>query len=267
MKLNVQSAVCCHKGNVRGNNEDSFFLNGVYMPLERMDEGGLFVGASKENRQVYAVCDGMGGEENGEIASSMMAAVLVDLLNALNAGKPVRKAIDEIVQKTNAAICAMQKGAGCTLALLCLHDGQATVAWLGDSRVYLLRQGNLYRLSEDHTQSQRLMNMGVLDDEAAKSHATRHVLTRYLGMEMAELALHPSYGEEQTLKKGDAFLLCSDGLTDMLEEEMYAQYLNATPEQAVNTLVEGALAAGGKDNVTAMVVEIEECRRGWFSFG
>ena len=77
--------------------------------------------------------------------------------------------------------------------------------------------------------------------------------------------MQPSYGEELALKKEDTFLLCSDGLTDMVGEECIAAYLSKAPETAVNDLVEAALAAGGKDNVTAMVVKIAECRRGWFN--
>ena len=92
----------------------------------------------------------------------------------------------------------------------------------------------------------------------------RHVLTRYIGMEMAGLPLEPSYGEELMLKKTDVFLLCSDGLYDMGEEEDFVAYLFKEPATAAAGLVEAALAAGGKDNVTAMVVKIEECKRRWF---
>jgi len=260
MKQSVRAAVCSHRGKIRENNEDNFFLNGICMPLEEMDQGEIFTGTSQALRQVYAVCDGMGGEEGGELASS----TVVTAFSELDRGKPVREEIDRIVRSANAAVCDLQKRTGSTLVLLCLHEGKATVAWLGDSRVYLLRDGNLFRLSEDHTQSQRLINMGVLDEEAAKTHAMRHMVTRYLGMEMADLSPQPAYGEELTLKKSDMFLLCSDGLTDMLEEGVFKEYLDADPEQAVKALVEGALAAGGKDNVTAMVIEIEECKRGWF---
>ena len=264
MKIRVQAAVRNHKGNIRGNNEDAFFLNGFYLPLAQMDEGGSFDADSNEACQVYAVADGMGGEESGELASSAMTAALSGLAQDIARGKPVRQEIERTVQEANETVCALQKGAGCTLALLCLHDGKGTVAWLGDSRVYLLRDGKLFRLSEDHTQSQRLLNMGVLDEEGARTHSMRHVLTRYIGMEMEGLLLQPSYGEELALKKEDTFLLCSDGLTDMVEEECIAAYLSKRPEDAAAALVEAALAAGGKDNVTALVVKIADCRRGWF---
>lgn len=261
MKFGVRSAVYSHKGNLRENNEDNFFLNGIYMQLEEMDKGGIFTGESQAAHQLYAVCDGMGGEESGELASSAVVAALAKL----DAGKPARDEIDRIVQAANEAVCALQRRSGSTLALLYLHEGAATVAWLGDSRIYLMRNGKVFRLSEDHTQSQRLINMGVLDEEAAKSHAMRHVVTRFLGMDMEDFPLQPAYGKELTLKRSDRFLLCSDGLTDMLDEGVYAKHLNASPEQAVNALVDGALAAGGRDNVTAMAVEIVECKRGRFA--
>ena len=264
MKIRARAAVCNHKGNVRGNNEDAFFLNGFYLPLERMDEGGTYTADASTPCQVYAVCDGMGGEVAGEMASFTMTAALSSLMESIVLQKSVRTEINKAVQEANQAVCNLNKGSGCTLALLCLHEGKATVAWLGDSRIYLLQKGKLFRLSEDHTQSQRLLNMGVLYEAEAKKHAMRHVLTRYIGMEMAGLPLEPSYGEELMLKKTDVFLLCSDGLYDMVEEEDFVAYLFKEPATAAAGLVEAALAAGGKDNVTAMVVKIEECKRRWF---
>lgn len=264
MKIRARAAVCNHMGNVRKNNEDAFFLNGFYLPLEQMDEGGAYTADASTPHQVYAVCDGMGGEAAGEMASFTMAASLSGLMESIVPGKSVRTEINKAVQEANHTVCMLNKGAGCTLALLCLHEGKATVAWLGDSRIYLLQEEKLFRLSEDHTQSQRLLNMGVLDEAEAKKHTMRHVLTRYIGMDMADLLLQPSYGEELMLKKSDVFLLCSDGLFDMVEEEHFAAYLSQEPARAAASLVEAALAAGGKDNVTAMVVRIEECKRRWF---
>lgn len=263
MKIRARAAVCNHMGNVRKNNEDAFFLNGFYLPLEQMDEGGAYTADASTPHQVYAVCDGMGGEAAGEMASFTMAASLSGLMESIVPGKSVRTEINKAVQEANHTVCALNKGAGCTLALLCLHEGKATVAWLGDSRIYLLQEEKLFRLSEDHTQSQRLLNMGVLDEAEAKKHTMRHVLTRYIGMDMADLLLQPSYGEELILKKSDVFLLCSDGLYDMVEEEFFAAYLSQEPATAAAFLVEAALTAGGKDNVTAMVVRIEECKQRW----
>ena len=263
MKIRARAAVCNHMGNVRKNNEDAFFFFLFYLPLEQMDEGGAYTADASTPHQVYAVCDGMGGEAAGEMASFTMAASLSGLMESIVPGKSVRTEINKAVQEANHTVCTLNKGAGCTLALLCLHEGKATVAWLGDSRIYLLQEEKLFRLSEDHTQSQRLLNMGVLDEAEAKKHTMRHVLTRYIGMDMADLLLQPSYGEELMLKKSDVFLLCSDGLFDMVEEEHFAAYLSQEPARAAASLVEAALAAGGKDNVTAMVVRIEECKRRW----
>lgn len=263
MKIRVRAAVCNHMGNVRRNNEDAFFLNGFYLPLEQMDEGGAYTADASTPYQVYAVCDGMGGEAAGEMASFAMTSSLSMLMESIDREKSIRTKINKAVQEANQTICKLNKGAGCTLALLCIHEGKATVAWLGDSRIYLFQKGKLFRLSEDHTQSQRLLNIGVLDEAEAKKHAMRHVLTHYIGMEMADLLLQPSYGEELMLKKSDVFLLCSDGLFDMVEEEHFSEYLSKEPESAAKSLVGAALAAGGKDNVTAMVVRIEEYKRRW----
>ena len=264
MKLKVSAAVCSHKGKIRGNNEDAFLLNGVYLPLEKMDEGGLFTAQTETPFQLYAVCDGMGGEEAGELASFAAVETFAKLLKDASRKTDVRPASVSAVQQANEAVLALDKNAGCTMTLLCLQGGKATVTWLGDSRIYLLRCGELLRLSEDHTQAQRLLNMGVFDALTAKTHPSSHELTRYIGMETEGFALQSAYGETLTLKEGDVFLLCSDGLTDMVEETEFAALLNKDAKSAAEELVSAALANGGRDNVTAMAVRVEQVKKNIF---
>ena len=263
MKQRIEAAVCSHCGKVRKNNEDNFYLNGQYMPLDKMDLGAELICEYTESVQIYAVCDGMGGEEAGEHASYTAVRQIDSLKRKEEKDESVQGRINQFVNDANKAICELKKGAGCTLALLYIDEGKALVAWLGDSRVYLYRDKKLYRLIQDHTQTQRLINLGVLDKEAAETHSMRNVLTRYLGMEGEDLILQPSYSEEITLKKNDLFLLCSDGLTDMVNEEEISEKLAGEVGLFTKKLVDAALKNGGRDNITAMAVKVEAVRRGW----
>ena len=127
----------------------------------------------------------------------------------------------------------------------------ASVAWLGDSRAYLLREGKLHLLTEDHTEEQRMLKMGL---QVSGSRA-RNSLTRYLGMDMPGLVVTPSYAEEIELKKQDVFLLCSDGLTNLVDAAKIEKILDEA-EAPERELADAALAAGGTDNVTALVADV-----------
>lgn len=263
MKQRIEAAVCSHCGKVRKNNEDNFYFNGTYMLLDQMDQGAELNHSSLQPLQIYAVCDGMGGEEAGEQASYTAVKLMDSLMQKGEKNTSIQVKINQFANDANKAICELKKGAGCTLAMVSIYEGKATVAWLGDSRVYLYRDKKLYRLIQDHTQTQRLINLGVLDKEAAETHSMRNVLTRYLGMEGENLILQPSYSEEITLKKNDLFLLCSDGLTDMVNEEEISEKLTSEVGLIPKKLVDAALENGGRDNVTAMAVKVEAVRRGW----
>ena len=255
----ITAAACCDKGRVRLNNEDGFYLDGLFMPKEKMDEGGLFAAESSGGRQLYAVCDGMGGHELGEEASFAAISMMDGLRDALARGDDFPRAVGDYVARANEAVLSLggRRGAGTTLVLAYVCGGAAFIAHLGDSRAYLLRKGTLTRLTEDHSEVQRLVNLGVLTPGEARLHPARHALTLFLG--------YPADGEyilragiaKQTLRRGDLLLLCSDGLTDMLGDEYVASLLRGDPAGAARALVDAALAAGGRDNVTALVARME----------
>lgn len=261
MRQYTSAAACSNRGCIRANNEDNFFLNGEFMEKSRMDSGGVFLTRSSIKRQLYAVCDGMGGQEAGEEAAYAGVASMNGLLDSLINEDDIYGCINYYVKVVNEMVLGIgdSKNAGCTVAMLYLNGGQAVVAHLGDSRVYLMRDGILRRLTEDHNEVQRLVNMGILTADQAKSHPMRHTVTRYLGMETCEIALEPSYCQ-LPLRGKDLFLICSDGLTDMLEDSEIALFLRGTSSDVATKLVRAALDKGGRDNVTAVVVKIDKLR-------
>lgn len=252
--MNLQAAVVCHVGCVRRNNEDNYYLQGqIRQSVEELNTKAQFDGP--DEGALFAVADGMGGEVKGEFAS--LAAVQALHSCGQQQGKP---AISRCFFRANAVICREidQTGhkMGTTLATLYINDSKATVCNIGDSRVYLFRDNVLSQVSTDHTQVQQMVDLGILTPEAAREHPQRHILTQHLGIHECDMIIQPTFSEELQLETGDTFLLCSDGLTDMVDDERIHGLLSSdTPEQQAQALVEEALRSGGQDNVTVLVVQ------------
>lgn len=241
----VQAAVCNNMGHLRRNNEDNFFLNGKYMLLRQMDAGGTFT-CEGTGPQVYAVCDGMGGGDAGEEASFMVVEALAEATK--NGGIPSAKALCELLQRTSNRINRKHNSVtGSTVAMLAIDAGHVLVLNVGDSRIYRLRNGRFKQVSFDHVGYQA------------------HSITQYLGMPEDD-PLEPymrmdDVGEWTVGADTDTvYLLCSDGLTDMVANLDIRTILmrEKDPKAAAQQLVEAALRHGGKDNVTAMVVRVPQ---------
>jgi len=155
---------------------------------------------------------------------------------------------------------------GSTLtALYHLSGNQATLANVGDSRIYLLRRGKrLQQLTRDHSKAQQLIDLKILTPEQARRHPSRHELTRHLGIYPEEMDLQPDLEEVSALKAGDSFLLCSDGLYDSLTDERIEAILGASgsAQERAEALVQKAIEGGSRDNVTALVVQLQN-RMDW----
>jgi serine/threonine protein phosphatase PrpC len=225
-------------GKVRANNQDQLL---VASPL-------------------FAVADGMGGHAAGEVAS----LVAVEALKAAFENYPTAAGLVAAVKEANGAVWtraqhnAELRGMGTTLVGLALvtEDGEERLAVVnvGDSRVYLLRQGELEQLTSDHSLVQELVDEGQLSEAEATVHPQRHVLTRALGVD-SDVAVDSL----QVLPfKGDRFLLCSDGLSRELTDAQVASLLRrlADPTEAAKELVAEARARGGNDNITVVVVDV-----------
>lgn len=258
-KFTVYSAVMNNKGRVRKNNEDNFYLNGTIMQREKMDQGAFITCTCKEPVQLYAVCDGMGGNENGEDASFGA----VSSLQAENKEKTKsydKKKFTSTLQNYSDSLYrnSRRKGykSGTTIVAASIQNEKLLLVNVGDSRIYRFRGNQLKQMTVDHSRVQKLISLGMIAPEEAHTHPERHVITQYLGMNV-DIRLSPYYVSE-TVEKNDIYLLCSDGLTDMVTDQQLESILTeqSNPKELVQTLVKTALHNGGRDNVTAMVLVI-----------
>ena len=203
---------------------------------------------------LFVVADGMGGHRAGEIAS----AIAVETILSVNLGTEV--SLKDAVLKANQAILnevavhPERIGMGTTVALLFLDVNLAYFTHIGDSRIYLLSKGSLIQLTDDHSLVAELVRNGGITLEEAKIHPQRNILTRALGTEgELEVDVHsvPAHN-------GDKFLLCSDGLTGMLDEIAIKDFLlrGDEPQRIVENLIDAANQRGGNDNITVILVEV-----------
>jgi len=229
-----------HPGARRSYNEDTF--------VDRPDLG------------LWAVADGAGGHEAGEVASGMIRDALVAIPRNLGAGQLLAEARTRL-QSVHQDLLEAAEARGpntmmaSTVVVLMVRDAFFAVLWAGDSRVYLLRDGALSQLTRDHSLVQELVDNGELEADKAEAHPRANVITRAVGAGPEELALDKVTGAVQP---GDRFLLCSDGLSKTLSAEEIVVSLSA-PDGASpsDMLIGAALAHQASDNVTAVVVAMD----------
>ncbi|HEX2589202.1 MAG TPA: Stp1/IreP family PP2C-type Ser/Thr phosphatase [Gaiellales bacterium] len=234
----VDDAGLSRTGHVRRNNEDSYLIRG----------------------DLFMIADGMGGAAAGEVASAMCAEAFAEIdLIRQRGDEALRRAIQTANQRIHerAASDPEAAGMGTTVtAALVEQDGRIAFANVGDSRAYLLRDGALQRLTEDHSVVAELVASGQISEQEAGTHPQRNVVTRVLGAE-ATVQVDTFWLQAQD---GDLVLLCSDGLTDMVAEDDFAAILASSGdcESIAQALVRAALAGGGEDNVTVVLFRIGE---------
>ena len=258
--IHIEAAARSHPGSVRENNEDNFFMCGVYMRADERNAGGLYKGIYEHKRQLYAICDGMGGLEQGEEASLMTVSAMDRLMPLGRRGfhNGIRTYIDEI----SAALLSPYGGppsTGCTLSAVHLDGARATTVNLGDSRVYY-KNGTLplVQVTEDHSQAVWYQKHGVLTPQEAETHPSRNTLRRYVGAPDQE-GRTPDIAKAIRVKQGDTFLICSDGLSNMMSaNEMDSEMAKAqlSCSDICRTLVSLALKRGADDNVTALMIRV-----------
>jgi serine/threonine protein phosphatase PrpC len=231
--VQLQSTVRTHVGHVRELNEDSC--------LARPDLG------------IWAVADGMGGHDRGERASALIVGEL-GRVRRPNDARELLRAVEEALASCNMTLLERARDgevSGSTVVALLVFDQNFAVIWAGDSRLYRLRDGHLAQLTRDHSYVQELVERGELAPEQARAHPLASRITRAIG---ADLPLQLDVVDGR-LEPDDVFLLCSDGLTGMIDDAAIMAILTeAEPHAAADRLIEAALAAGGYDNVSAIVV-------------
>jgi protein phosphatase len=207
---------------------------------------------------LFAVADGMGGAQAGELASGLAAAALRDEASELSGGE---QRVDDLIQEANRRIYQRQSedasasGMGTTMTVALVEDGRVAIGHVGDSRAYLIRERKLEQLTEDHSLVAELVRSGKLSPEEAEGHPQRSVITRALGTD-------PDVDVDTFLvetKAGDLFLLCSDGLTSMVDDETILREVERNRDdltRAAKALVRAANKGGGEDNITVVFFEI-----------
>ncbi len=240
-------------GRRRTSNEDAFLLD---------DELGL-----------YVVADGMGGHAAGEVASREAVDTVMGMVRrgyatvqrfeqdgaSEETTRAVQRLLEAAVQAATYMVFAIaendpdQKGMGTTVSALLLTESHAVIAQVGDSRIYLLRDGGVYQLTEDHTLVAWQVKQGIISEAEAALSPHKNVITRAVGSRDYVQV------DTQTIEigPGDRFLLCSDGLHGYLQEQEIAPVLELGAKAAVARLVDLANSRGGRDNITAVVVEID----------
>lgn len=222
----------------------------------RANEDALFARAP-----VFVVADGMGGAQAGEVASSAVVEAFGEGLPDVTA----EQALTEVILAANARIHQMSRadvhraGMGTTVTAAHVGEHDVAVAHVGDSRAYRWRDGELERLTEDHSLVEELRRQGKLTAEEAEEHPQRSIITRALGPEPEVEVDTASW----RARPGDLYLLCSDGLTSMISEPAVAEVLAATAadealESVARRLVAAANEAGGRDNITVVLFRLEE---------
>lgn len=238
------------KGMVRHNNEDSCL---VIPPWSSV--------AISKGAALLAVADGMGGQNAGEVASGLAVKNVADWFRAASFENFSPQLLEDMFASVNAAVWNHSQehpetsGMGTTMTMVLFHGSQALVGHIGDSRLYRLRDQKLTQITNDHSLVGEQVRMGKLSPEAARVHPTRHILSRVMGSR--QFVVPDIFATE--LQPGDVLLLCSDGLSGMIEDQQLEKLLTSSSvPQAAKTLVTAANRAGGKDNSTVVVARIEQ---------
>lgn len=256
--MRVNFAVRSETGYKRSNNEDNFFCNGIYMTSSERDRP-FFAAGSAEVPAVFAVFDGMGGHDCGELASLTGAEILSRHFEKIISG--ASEAVDTFVRDAHRELKALMNErnirTGTTMAMAVFGKNFFTAYNLGDSRIYSVKRGYLTRINDDHTVAEEMVREGRLSPGRAEESRWSNVLTKFIGMNGDESSSLPDIYGLLDYEDNKRVLLCSDGLNKMLKHREIAAIVkeSGTVTDAVNNLTEAALGKGGFDNVTCIVVE------------
>lgn len=262
--MKCKTVVCSSVGVKRKINQDNFYVNGYINEKQKHHILKSYIPSKSE--QVLCICDGMGGEKCGEIASYIAVKKLISYKKKYsNLIERFEEHMNSYVQSANYAICSFiqENGgerSGSTMALLCVSSKkkEAIGANIGDSKVFVFRENRLMKISKDHNQAQGLVDMGIITEEEARTHKDKSKLTQHLGIFQNEMVLEPFITDSVIIKKNDVFVMCSDGLTDMLSYDEIENIIKikCSLKSRCKRLVKLANEKGGDDNITVIMSEI-----------
>ncbi len=231
-------------GKVRDNNED-------------------FLATKKiaEDEHLFVVADGMGGHQAGNVASKLGVETFVKYYKMTRKkGTSIPESLLESINRSNSAVLTKastdldKRGMGTTFSALLISDSKLNIVHIGDSRIYLVREDKIRRITTDHTFVEKMVSEGRITPEEARRHPQKNILYMSLG---ARETFHPEEIVDLDVKKNDIYLICSDGLTDMVTDDAIKEYCQSyPPEKAVDELITLSNKNGGLDNISVIVVEI-----------
>lgn len=260
----LQISARSHTGSVRAGNEDNLCIQGRILPEFKTENYVLADWSSMRKPLFLGIFDGMGGFEHGERASFLMAELAAKFWK--KKGACPRERLLDICHRANLAVCDEMRGPegcnmGTTASMLSIENGRFTLCNVGDSPIFLFRDGSLREISYEHTE--RATFERVTGKKADPKRKFR--LTQNIGMFPEEILIEP-YCTEGDIQCNDLFLLCSDGITDMVDVQKLEQILQEGKDPAAITkrLEDAALAAGGRDNATVICAKIVK-KRPWLS--
>ena len=260
----LRVSVSTHIGKVRGNHEDNFYLEGLYMnDIFRNDFSASYTVRSADG-MTFAVFDGLGGAAYGEVASEIAVRTLRKYEKKLKYADGTRM-LDQLVSsyttEANDAICDMLTEKHCavggtTFSMLYFMGDAVKLYYLGDSRMYRYQSDGLTRLTRDHTVANQKVDAAIYTEEEAKHSPDQHRLTLFIGSDRKKVGLNADSRPPMPLEIGSKFLLCTDGLTNMCSDEEIHSLLSQNYFNEAAVLVQAALQNGGADNITCIVLEV-----------
>ncbi|MCK4763205.1 MAG: Stp1/IreP family PP2C-type Ser/Thr phosphatase [Candidatus Aminicenantes bacterium] len=243
MKINYSGQT--DKGRVRKANED-------FLAYEKISE----------NEYLFIVADGMGGHQAGDVASKLGTQAFVSAYKSLRGNDDtISETMQQSIKEANTTILAKasadlsKKGMGTTFSAMVISDMKAHIVHVGDSRIYLIRDNRIHKITTDHTFVEKMMEEGRLSEEEARNHPQKNILYMSLG---ARESFAPVLIEDYEVREGDLFILCSDGLNNMVSDEQILEFSfkHPSPTEMVAALIDQANEQGGTDNITVQAIEI-----------
>ena len=270
MGSNNFSAICFSHIGKRENQEDNFLINDYILNIQERDnlklnKFCLIKKSIQSDLQIYAICDGMGGYNAGETASLLAVKALLeskDILNSLDSLKDMISYIQKKIIEINTIVCGLGesnkdlKGMGSTLVMLLAYKDDYAIFNIGDSRAYAFNNGKLYQITKDHTEGQRMIDLGLLSRKEVEHFPAKKNLNRYIGKCL------PGYALQADIYLGkldnEIIMLCSDGVSDFVSEKEIEDVFNTNSniENVGKELISRSIDSQYADNATLILINL-----------